>query len=179
VSKREIASLACKILGIYMIIQGINVMGNIISFSLATPNQLAPGSLINIILPFIFLFVFGILLWFLSDKLSAIIVRGETNYIEGLGIKTNDLQRVSFSVLGLYFLGSSLPKIVSALTNMYSMTMSGGTPSTARLLLVAGGPMTEFIVGLGIFLGSQGLVNFLESIRAVGLKREDDREEND
>ena len=147
-SKREIASLACKILGIYMIIQGINVMGNILSVSLATPKVIAPGSLINFLFPFIFLFLFGVLLWLLSDKLPAIMVRGENHSNEGSGIGPNDIQRVAFSVLGLYFLGNSLPKLVSTLTNMYSMRMSGMPPiSTTRLIIGAGGAIIQFIVG--------------------------------
>jgi len=41
------------------------------------------------------------------------------------------------------------------------------------------GSITEFIIGLGIFLGSQGLVNFLNNLRGAGLKREDIDEESD
>lgn len=176
-SKREIASLACKILGIYMIIQGINVSANVLSISIATPNQIAPGSLFNIIFSFIFLILFGVLLWFFSDKLSAIMVTGENHSNEGSGIEVSDIQRVSFSVLGLFFLGNSLPKLVSTLTSMYSM--SGLPNSITRLLIGAGGTITQLIVGLGIFLGSQGLVNFLNNIRHVGLKREDDSTERE
>lgn len=174
-SKREIASLACKILGIYMVVQGINVMANVLSVSIVTPNQIAPGSSINIVFPFIFLIIFGVLLLFLSDKLSVSMVKGEIHSNEGLGINASDIQRISFSVLGLFFLGSSLPKLVSTLTSIYSMSELN---STTRLLLGAGGAITQFIVGLGIFLGSQGLVNFLNAIRTAGLKKEDDYEEN-
>ncbi|MHB1653695.1 MAG: hypothetical protein ACYCVD_14655 [Desulfitobacteriaceae bacterium] len=35
-SKREIASLACKILGMYLIFQGINFMANVLSVSIVT-----------------------------------------------------------------------------------------------------------------------------------------------
>ncbi len=119
-SKREIASLACKILGIYIIIQGINVLSSVLSVSIAMPNQMAHESLINIIFSLVYIF-FGVLLWFFSDKLSAIMVTGENHSNEGSGIDVNDIQRVSFSVLGLFFLGNSLPRLVSALTTMYSM----------------------------------------------------------
>lgn len=171
-SKREIASLACKILSIYMFIQGINVSANVLSISIATPNQMAPGIIFNIIFSFIFLILFGVLLWFLSDKLSTIMFKGEDSSNKDSGIKASDIQRVLFSVLGLFFLGSSLPKLVSTLTSINSM--SGIPDSTTRLLIGAGGTVTEFIIGLGIFLGSQGLVNFLDNIRHAGLKREED-----
>ena len=38
-SKREIASLACKILGIYIFVQGINVLSSVLSVSLTMQNQ--------------------------------------------------------------------------------------------------------------------------------------------
>lgn len=175
-NKREIAGLACKILSIYMIILGINVLGGVLSVSIATPNQTAHESLVNIIFSLVYVLI-GVLLWFFSDKLSAIMVTGENHSNEGIGIGASDIQRVSFSVLGLFFLGNSLPRLVTTLTSMYSM--SGLPNSTTILILKSGGVITEFIIGLGIFLGSQGLVNFLSNMRTAGLKRKDDHEENE
>lgn len=176
-SKREIASLACKILGIYLIIQGINVMANVLSVSIATPNQVEPVSAINIIFPYIFLIIFGVLLLLFSDKLSSIMVKGETLPNEGLGIKPGDIQRILFSVLGLFLVGNSLPKLVTTLTSMY--TTRDVANMTIRLLPGAVGAITQIILGTGVFFGSQGLVNILNMVRYAGLKREDDSSEKD
>ena len=175
-SKREIASLACKILGIYLVILGINVFSNVFSFSMVMQNNMAYEIILNIIYPLMYILI-GVLLWFLSDKLSVIMVKGDTHSNEVFDTKANDIQRISFSVLGLFFLGSSLPNLVSTIAKIYS---TSELPNyTTRLLLGAGGAITQFIVGLGIFLGSQGLVNFLNSIRTAGLKREDNYEEKE
>ena len=97
-SKREIASLACKILGIYIIIQGINVLSSVVLFvSTATSNQVANGGYINIIFSLVYIF-FGVLLWFFSDKLSAIMVTGENHSKEGAAIEVSDIQRIAFYV---------------------------------------------------------------------------------
>ncbi|KJR45671.1 hypothetical protein UF75_3928 [Desulfosporosinus sp. I2] len=70
-----------------------------------------------------------------------------------------------------------MPNLASTIAKIHS---TSELPNyTTRLLLGAGGPITQFIVGLGIFLGSQGLVNFLDTIRTAGLKREDDYEEKE
>ncbi|TGE37275.1 hypothetical protein E4K67_15600 [Desulfosporosinus fructosivorans] len=168
-SNREVASLACKVLGIYIIILGINALFSVLTVSFGIPNHVANESFINIIFSLVYI-LFGVLLWILSDKLSAIMVaRGKHTY-EVSGITASDIQRISFSVLGLFFLGNSLPKLVSTLININSMS---GLPNSTRLrLLVSGGLITEFLVGLGIFLGSQGLVNFLKKMRTAGLKRD-------
>ncbi len=175
-SKREIASLACKILSIYLMILGINVFSNVFSFSMVTQTHMAYEIILNIIYPMIYI-LFGILLWLLSDKLSLIMVKGESHSNESFDTKASDIQRISFSVLGLFFLGSSLPNLASTIARIH---FTSELPNySTRLLLGAGGPIIQFIVGLGIFLGSQGLVNFLDSIRTAGLKREDDYEEKE
>ena len=174
VSKREIASLACKILGIYITIQGINVLSSMVLFvsTSAAPNQMAHESFTNIIFSLVYI-LFGILLWFFSDKLSPIMVKGETHSKEVPGIEISDIQRVAFSVLGLYFIGSSLPRLIFTL-----ISSMRGLPNsyTGFTLLASVEIITEFTIGLGIFLGSQGLVNFLNNMRTVGLKKEDDNE---
>lgn len=171
-SKREIASLACKILGIYLVIQGINVMANVLSVLIATPNQIEPGSSINIIFPYIFLIIFGILLWILSDKLSLILVKGETHSGDGSDIKADDIQRIAFSVIGLSFIGNSLPRLVSTLTNMY---ITRKAPNIAiNLLPGTASQMTQILLGAWLVLGSQGLVNLLNMLRNAGIKKEED-----
>ena len=170
-NKREIASLVCKILGVYIIIQGINVFSSVVlSASIATPNQVVHETLLNTIFSLVYV-VFGVSLWLLSDKLSAIMVTGGDLSNPGSGIKGSELQRVSFSVLGLFFIGNSIPKLIVTLTTIYSM--SGLPNSTSRLILGSLGPIAEFVIGVGIFLGSHSLVNFLNYMRTAGLKREE------
>lgn len=172
-SKREIASLACKVLGIFFIIQGTNVLSNILLYSMATPDPIANERPLNIIFSLFYIFV-GVLLWFLSDKMSAIMVTGESNSNKGSGIEAGDIQRVAFSVLGLYFMGNSLPRLVTNLS-----TLSGSPNSITRIILGSVGGITEFIIGLGIFFGSQGLVNFLNILRTAGLKKENGSEDKE
>lgn len=170
-SNREVASLACKVLGIYIIILGINALFSVFTVSIGMPNQVANEGFINIIFSLVYI-LFGVLLWILSDKLSVIMVTGEKHTVEVTGITASDIQRISFSVLGLYFLGDSLPELISTLMNINSMS---GLPNTVRLrLLVSGGLITELLIGLGILLGSQGLVNLLNKMRNVGLKRDEE-----
>ena len=175
-SNREVARLACKILGIYIIIQGINVFSNVVlAVSVSTPTPMVHESFINSIFSLVYI-LFGVLLWFFSDKLSSIMVKGGAQSKESAGIEVSDIQRVAFSVLGLYFIGRSLPMLVFTLASS-----KRGLPNSAiGFTLLASLPIiTEFIIGLGIFLGSQGLVNFLNSMRTAGLKREVEHEEND
>jgi len=122
VSNHEVASLACKILGIYIIIQGINVLSSVLLYvSTATSDQMVHESCINIVFSLVYI-LFGVLLWFFSDKLSAIMVTEGNHSKEDAGIEVSEIQRVAFSVLGLYFIGSSLPRLVSTINEFHAWT---------------------------------------------------------
>jgi hypothetical protein len=169
----EIGNLASKILGIFFIVQGINTLASIISFIASTPSLNGNERLLNISFALLYI-VSGVLLWFLSDKISAMMNTGKRNEDIKSVIEIGDIQRVSFSVLGLYFMGSSLPRLVSYLINMYYQMNAPN--STSRLILGLCGMLTQFIIGLGIFLGSQGFVNFLKAMRSAGIRKEHDSE---
>lgn len=170
-TQREFAGLACKVLGVYMIMQGLNVLGNVAGVQAATPDPLALKNPLSIIFPFLFLIVFGILLWLFSDKLAGIMVKNGSQPVGTQGIKASDIQKVAFSVIGLWFLGNSLPKLVSVLTTMFSTRQFSNFGM--RVMFAAAGPINQLIIGLGIFLGSQGLVKLVNTARHGGLRREE------
>ncbi len=105
-SKRDIASLGCKVIAIFLIIQGINIMANLISFYITVPNltgMMEPEQITNMIFPYLFLLIFGGLLWVFSNKLALIMIKGESNpsLSEEFKIEAIDVQRILFSILGL------------------------------------------------------------------------------
>lgn len=167
-SKGEITSLAYKILAIFLMIQGINAIASVLTYYIASPNK-GVEQASNIIAPFIFFILFGISLWLLSDKLSRIMAKDE-NYselTEALRITVSDIQRISFSVIGLFFIGNAIPQLVSVLANLYSIYRQDVSVSLLPNIV---GSVTKLILGLMIFLGSQGLVNILKAIRKAGVK---------
>jgi len=173
--KEEISRLACKILSLFLIIQGSSAIANVLTYYITSPNIENKYSG-NIFFPFIFYVLLGILLWIFSNRLSVIIAKKEST--DGSNVNTNvssdDAQRISFSVLGLYFLVNSIPPLISGLTNFYTVHQFD---SSIRLLPTVAGYGTQFILGVLIFIGSQGLVNFLNIIRTAGSKRQIDSEE--
>ncbi|MDQ7096725.1 hypothetical protein REC12_24335 [Desulfosporosinus sp. PR] len=172
-NKREIVSLACKILGVYVIIQGIDIIANVLTASVINPNQMGLENLIAIIVPYIFPIIFGVLLWVLSGRLSSTMVEaGDFTNDSSSSIKADDIQRIVFSAIGLLLIGNSLPKIVTNLTSM--LTTSEVPNMTARLLPGMVGALIQIIFGIGVFLGSKGLVSLLNMFKYAGLKRDEE-----
>lgn len=176
-SKLEITRIACKILGVYLIIQGLNVFANVISSYILMQDQSTVMLFVSVVFPFSFLIIFGISIWVFSGKLSSLIVKGEVYSKEESGLKANDLQRVAFSILGLLFIGTSLPELVSNLMNL--ITMDEIYSASIRLLPGILGNIVQLIIGLVIFFGARGLVNLLENLRHAGLSGEEKRWEKE
>ncbi|NLI93963.1 MAG: hypothetical protein GX434_17730 [Peptococcaceae bacterium] len=168
--KEEISGLACKILSVFLIIQGVSAIANVLTYYITSPNigNKYPG---NIFFPLIFYVLLGILLWIFSNKLSKMMTKKESSddSNENTKITPNDIQRISFSVLGLFFLVNSIPPIISGLTNYYAAHQFD---SSIRWIPNVAGYATQFIIGLFILIGSQGLVNLLKAIRTAGVKEE-------
>ena len=101
-SNRELAGLACKIVGIYIMILGINISSNVFILYLSSP--MLQSYFPNVIYA-LFYVVIGIVLWIFSDRLSSIMVREEKK-VSGSEITIDSIQKVAFSVLGLYFIGN-------------------------------------------------------------------------
>lgn len=167
-SKREISSLACKILAVFLMIQGISAIANVLTYYIASPN-LGVEKASNIIAPLIFYVLVGILLWLLSNKLSLVMAKDETHsdLAEPSRITASDVQRISFSVIGLYFIGNAIPQLISVLASFYSIHKQDIPISLLPNII---GSVSRLILGLVIFLGSQGLVNFLKALREAGVK---------
>ncbi|HBC92135.1 MAG TPA: hypothetical protein DCZ10_04310 [Pelotomaculum sp.] len=161
--KREIACLGIRFLSIYMILQGIIVTANVVPLLISTISQKTNENHSYYFFSCLIIIVFGVILWLVSDQLSAIIFKEEAHFEGGLGTTTKELQTVLFSLLGLFFLGNSLPKLVTILINIYVMHE---TPNmTLNLISGLAGVITEIVLGLVIFLKAHSLVSFLNTTK--------------
>lgn len=152
-NSRQFASLACKIIGVFIFIQGFILLSNVLYSVFSMPDQ---NDTFNIIMALITI-LFAILLYLFSNKLAIIMLKTEDSFNEvnaELKITIHNIHRVAFSVLGLFFMGISLPKLVSLLLNIFFL------PNNINLVLASGGSIVQFILGLVIFLNSKKLVNF-------------------
>jgi len=171
VNKHEITSLAFKILGICLVIQGVSVMLNVLAVSITAQALIESGSVARIIVPYVCPIVFGILLWYFSNRFTVSKGKDEAFSKDSFVIKANDVERIVFSGLGLLFIGNSLPKLFTSFLNIYTMA---DTPNALiRLLPTTVGAIIQLVIGVGIFFGAQGLVNLLNSIRNAGLIKKD------
>jgi len=172
---REVAALACKIFGLYTIVTAtVDLFGALIFAADQNALSFAAGQKILSVAPYILLLIFGLLLWLFADKLATFMVRNrKPTKVLPINISVEDLQIMAFSVLGLFFLGDGLPKLVSYIITiaavpgtMEQMSKSLYNSNLANMVEV----IIQIALGLGMFFGSRGLSGFLNGLRKAGVK---------
>ncbi|MDQ7096851.1 hypothetical protein REC12_24975 [Desulfosporosinus sp. PR] len=170
--KKEIVELSCKVLAIYTIFNGFSkevvYLFNSIILPFFIPTHIFPGYQYQpkILVEFasscqyLILLLLGVVLWLLSKKIANRI--GIEKYSEDMKISVGDIRNVAFSILGLFFIGSSLPQIVNPIVQFFSeKTLLGGPnwASIEQLLQI----VTQLAFGLFLLFYAQGLVRFLRN----------------
>ncbi len=158
--KQLVASLGCKFLGIYALLESIPLFGNIFQTYAFASGEPAFGMalILSTSIPFVLLVSSAIALIVFSNKFAnkMIDLEGEEN--SGQTITFKDLQSIAFSVVGLVLLLLSLPKMVQIGCNIYAVKAAGDERNVAEIVrntwsfaLATG---IQFVIGFVLFIGA-------------------------
>jgi hypothetical protein len=147
-TRREIASLAIKLMGVFVLLKSIAFV------------------------PMVFSGMF-VLVIVLSDKAAVWLIK-EDNSIENTNtsISKEDVMVIAVSCIGLYFIVAAMPMLITAfLNNAVYMRRQMGSPfiGPSGLMnifrnLIA--PAVQIALGVWLFAGSKGIVKFWKRIRS-------------
>ncbi len=158
--KHEIAILSFKVLSIYALLQTINGFYSFLYY-LFYQKQLDLGEKYNLLMssvPSLIIGLSAVILWFGSPFLANLVFKKDDVEMK-LFSSLEDIQRVAFSVVGLFLIATSLPAVVEIILvlQMASETKGGSgsmIPTIVEILLKGS-------LGVWLLFGSRGLVNFL------------------
>ena len=176
-TKREIASLAIKLMGVFILLKGIAYVPSVFSVMFSVTRSEGLLFAISIVLISIFMagipLVWSLLIIFLSDKVAAWLIK-EDNSIENTSssISKGDVMVIAVSCIGLYFIVASVPQLIHALMNNAaymsrhigrSFVDPAGLTSFFRNLIA---PVVQIAIGVWLFAGSKGIVKLWKKIRS-------------
>lgn len=165
-TKREVASLACKLLSIYAIISAFGVL--ITSFqsiyyafifsssSMRSNLSSLVWPLLIVTSPFTLLVVFAIGLWLLSDGLANAMVKDGHEAVGPVSLIGYDIPVLSISILGLMSLSSGVPRLLSYLAQYFIQQSSTVLKPQMHLMatLEIVSSTAQIAVGLVLLLGA-------------------------
>lgn len=168
---QRIAFLACRIISVYLLANWLGVFGSsvvtLFYYPLNTPGLLS--GVVSMAIPV----VIGVLVWIYSAKLAGFMVRSEEEEQAGIMSASFDLDTVqvlAFTIMGVFLIVNAVPSLVAALTVYVVIPHPDlgqiGLENLSRLV----NSLIRIILGLGLVLGSQGLVAAIQKIRTIGVK---------
>lgn len=181
-NKREIASLAFKIAGIYALIVAIPLI-NVIWLSLKTytfsvphgypspPHQLSAG--LNLSLstaPIVLLTIMGCVLIIYSRRFADRMFP-ETEH-ESTQTRVLGVQALAFSIVALFLIANSIPRITSSIARVMASVSGSDMQSLSRLILYNIEPYLKLIIGLGLFFRCHWLARYWSRLRYAKIGRE-------
>ena len=175
---RDAASLAFKMAGLYSIIGSLPQLcilhsywywywGDFAEGKMEGSHvvHIATGQVANIVL----FLAFGIILIAFSNRLACKVFPNEDDAREAAACSAKGIQRVAFSVVGLYLLGTAIPKLV--VVAVESIRASNGYVDQDRLWAWHGPRLIEFgiqlVIGLYLFLGARGVRSVWTRLRTA------------
>lgn len=161
-TKKEIATLSFKVLSLYAFINAIDRLSTAIYYAYRLSEIGVPAFIIYAA-PVLLLALCGGLLWFIAPLLASSISKS-TAPEDSAAASLLSIQAVAFSIVGLYMIADSLPRIVrSTIWHFTSASLSMGKSSPLFGDIM--GSLVQIAIGLWLLFGSRGIVNFIGSMR--------------
>ncbi len=176
-TKREIASLAIKLMGVFILLKSIAYVPMAFWATLSTMPSEAEW-LFRIFMVMMSVAAAGIpLVWslliiFLSDKVASWLIKDD-NSIENASttISKGDVMVIAISCIGLYFIVAAAPMFIRVLMNISifhrhteSPFVGSSTVFNIGKQLIA--PAVQIALGVWLFVGSKGIAKFWKKIRS-------------
>ena len=169
----HLASLGCKFLGIYALLESIKLFGNISQmYSLASSEPAFGISVVlSTSLPFILMFASAIVLVLFSNKLADKMIENKRGQNSTEVVSIDNIQSIAFSILGLVLIVFALPKIIQIGWNLFVIKSAGDERNITQLLqgtwsfAIATG--VQFFIGFALFFGAE----LFSSLWRMSIKR--------
>lgn len=171
---KKTAAIVLKILGVFMIAKGLNFVFSFLILLAVSSNGQPLTSYGPMILPNCSYLLVGFLLWILSERIASWMVKGEQASEATANTNLEWLAKLGFALLGLFLIGESLPKVLSILVALLTIpdyfSVMIGTMTISNITT----PFFSLLIGIGIFLGAEGLTKAFKMFRNLGLKESEE-----
>jgi len=162
-TKREIASLTIKLMGVFILIRSISYAP--VTFYAWRPSQeiSLPLSALMLLVT-ILMIIIPLLIIILSDKAGAWLIR-DNNSVEDTDstISKDDIMIMAVSCIGLYFIIAGMPLLITNLSFFFRLSASSFWQNVFRTFVA---PAVQLGLGIWLFAGSKGIVKLWKKIRS-------------
>jgi len=159
-TKREIASLVIKLMGVFILVKSVASVP-IVFYAWRPSENIGILQSLLVLLLSIFLIIIPLVIIFLSDKVAGWLIKDHT-YLgaTGTSISKEDIMMMAISCIGLYFFIAAIPSLIINLSFFFSLNAS----SLQNVLRTLIAPAVQLGLGIWLFAGSKGIVKLWKKI---------------
>jgi hypothetical protein len=168
-TKQELSQIALKILGIYALLESIQLLSGVFSvFAIPGDAPLIKSFVVlSIIVPFLILLWAGIYLILRSEKITSKYF--PVGSIGNISLKGSQIQAIAFSIIGAVLIVTTIPKLSQLGFNIYSLMSRADELGTKfqleRDTLGFGiNLLCKFILGVLLFISGDSIANLWRRI---------------
>jgi hypothetical protein len=162
-TKREIASLAIKLMGVFVLIRSISSVP--VAFYAWRPSEnIGLLQSVLMLLSSVLLIVIPLVIICLADRVAAWLIKDDT-YTGTIvtPISKDDIMIMAVSCIGLYFIITAIPSLIINLSFSFRLSSSPFWQIAFRTFLA---PSVQIGLGVWLFAGSKGIVKLWKKIRS-------------
>jgi len=181
-TKRELASLACKVLAIWILAKGVAHLGNIVAILVGmiegTIGYGAWGSagyiagftltMVTMLLPGLVTVVFALIVWKKADSLAGRMVGPDDGQPVSYDVSGEGLLTIAIVAIGVALVVFAIPDIVGAAWAWFAWSDASPWPRNPGPLFRAS---AKLIMGLWLIVGTRRIVRVLAKVRTIGLDK--------
>jgi len=168
-----LATIAIKIVAIYVMTQGVVQLPGIVAALQYQPSSIDSnnGNLVIYLSALLSPLVFSLALWFIAPTLSRVIIK-RADYSQEIDLTTDHLQTVAIATVGFFLLIMSIPPMIGTGIQLFGNMdiVNDEKVFNINLLSYVFVAISKFILGLALILGATGWMRLLNKIRELGLK---------
>lgn len=179
-TKREIASLAIKLMGVFILIKTIAYVPMAVGSVLSATRTVDFSGFLEVVGYAIFAasvslipLVWALLIIVLSDKVAAWLIKEpDDTLIEAVGaVNKEDVMVVVCSCIGLYLAVAAFPNLILKASHFLAVRNAGSDrfsylSGSLYETLQCVAPIVQIALGVWLFAGSKGIVKFWKKIRS-------------
>jgi hypothetical protein len=162
-TKREIASLSIKLMGVFILIKSIASVP-IVFYAWRPSENIGLLQSVLVLLLSILMIIIPLVIIFLSDKAAAWLIKDDT-YLGAIGtsISKEDIMMMAISCIGLYFIIAAMPMLIINTSFFFRPSAPSFLQNAFRTLIA---PAVQLGLGVWLFVGSKGIVKLWKKIRS-------------
>jgi len=174
-SIKSLAFLSIRVVSICFFVLGVRYIGNIASITMPGFMDISdPGYaevFIRFSIPAIVFFVFSVILWIFSIRISSYLVLRENNNNDSINLDIEKLEPIVYSILGVILLAISIPELIRYISQAMMIDKDIFMYQKHMWYSSIAVEVVKILLGIYLVLQANTIKKLIHRLRKIGVEK--------